>query len=93
MIVKHRSESQLVHEYIVALYEKDKEYKVIFNRDNKIISCSCMKFETFEILYCDALKVFELLVMKIIPDIYILKRWTREVKSGHIYIKTKKCER
>jgi hypothetical protein len=82
MIIKHRSENQLVHEYIIALYEKDKEYKVIFNRDNKIISCSCMKFKTFGILYFHALKVFELLVMKIISDTYILKRWTREVKNG-----------
>ncbi|XP_059458348.1 protein FAR1-RELATED SEQUENCE 5-like [Corylus avellana] len=91
-IIKHRSESQSVHEYIVALYEKDKEYKVIFNRNNKIISCSCMKFETFGILCCHALKVFDLLDIKIIPDTYILKRWTREAKSGHIYIKTKNVE-
>ncbi|XP_059437569.1 protein FAR1-RELATED SEQUENCE 1-like [Corylus avellana] len=91
-IIKHCSESQFMHEYIVALYEKDKEYKVIFNRDNKIISCSCMKFETFGILYCHALKVFDLLNIKIIPDTYILKRWTREAKSGHIYVKTRNVE-
>ncbi|XP_059437602.1 protein FAR1-RELATED SEQUENCE 5-like [Corylus avellana] len=92
MIIKHCNESQFVHEYIVALYEKDKEYKVIFNRDNKIILCSCMKFETFGILCCHALKVFNLLDIKIIPDTYILKRWTREAKSGHIYVKTKNVE-
>jgi zinc finger SWIM domain-containing protein 3 len=56
-IIKHRNESQLVHEYIVGLYDEDKEYKVRCDRDNKIISCSCMKFETFEILCRHALKV------------------------------------
>jgi zinc finger SWIM domain-containing protein 3 len=60
-IIKHRNESQLVHEYIVRLYDEDKEYKVCCDRDNKIISCSCMKFETFGILCCYALKVFNLI--------------------------------
>ena len=63
-----------MHEYIVALYEKDNEYKVIFNHDNTIISCSCKKFETFGILYSHVLKVFELLDIKIISDTFILKR-------------------
>jgi hypothetical protein len=92
-IIKHRSESQSVHEYIVGLYEKDKEYKVIFDHDNKIISYSCMKFEIFGILCCHALKVFDLLDIKRIPDAYILERWTREAKSGPILnIKMKNVE-
>jgi hypothetical protein len=83
-IIKLCNESQSVHEYIVGLYDEDKEYKVRCDRDNKVISCSCMKFEMFGILCCHALKVFDLLDIKIIPDTYILKRWTREAKSGHI---------
>ena len=62
-IIKHHSESQSVHEYIVGLYEKD-EYKVIFDHVNKKISCSCMKFETFGILYCHALKVLTCLILR-----------------------------
>jgi zinc finger SWIM domain-containing protein 3 len=82
-----------MHEYIVRIYEKDKEYKVIFYHGNKIISCSYMKFEIFCILCCHALKVFDLLDIKRIIDAYILKRWTREAKSGPILnIKTKNVE-
>ena len=50
----------------------------------KTISCSCRKFETFGILCCHAVKVFDLLDIKIIPDIYILKRWTRNAKNGYV---------
>jgi zinc finger SWIM domain-containing protein 3 len=83
-IIKLRNESQSMHKYIVGLYDEDKEYKVRCDRNNKIISCSCMKFEMFGILCCHALKVFDLLDIKIIPDTYILKKWTREAKSRHI---------
>jgi hypothetical protein len=92
-IIKYRSESQSLHEYIVGLYEKDKEYEVIFDDDNKIISCSCMKFEIFGILCCHALKAFDLLDIKRIPYAYILERWTKEAKSGLILnIKRKNVE-
>ena len=51
---------------------------------NQTISFSCRKFETFGILCCHALKVFDILDIKIIPDAYILKRWTREAKNGYV---------
>ncbi|XP_062158767.1 protein FAR-RED IMPAIRED RESPONSE 1-like [Alnus glutinosa] len=83
-IIKHRSDSQAVHEYIVGIFNEGREYKVVCDHVNKIISCSCRKFETFGILCCHALKIFDLLDIKIIPDAYILKRWTREAKSEYI---------
>uniref|UniRef100_A0A2N9FJV3 Protein FAR1-RELATED SEQUENCE n=1 Tax=Fagus sylvatica TaxID=28930 RepID=A0A2N9FJV3_FAGSY len=46
--------------------------------------CSCRKFETFGILCCHALKVFDVLDIKIIPGLYLLKRWTREAKNGYV---------
>jgi zinc finger SWIM domain-containing protein 3 len=83
-IIKYRNDSQLVHEYIVGSVNDNKEYKVVCDHANKIISCSCRKFETFGILYCHALKFFDVLDIKIIPNTYILKRWTREAKSEDI---------
>jgi zinc finger SWIM domain-containing protein 3 len=83
-VIKYRNEGQPMHEYIVVLLNEDGEYKVLCDRNNKIISCSCKKFETFGILCCHALKVFDLLDIKMIPDMYILKRWTREARSGYM---------
>ena len=83
-IIKYRNYSQPMHEYIVVLLEKVEEYKVLISPISRTISCSCRKFETFGILYCHALKVFDILDIKIIPDAYILKRWTREAKNGYV---------
>jgi hypothetical protein len=62
MIIKHHNDSQLVHEYIVGFFNESKEYKVECDHVNKIISCSCRKFETFEILCCHTLKIFKYLI-------------------------------
>jgi zinc finger SWIM domain-containing protein 3 len=83
-IIKHSNDSQLVHEYIVGIFDESREYKVVCEPANQIISCSCRKFETFGILCCHALKFFDWLDIKIIPSTYILKRWTREAKSEYI---------
>ncbi len=73
-LIKHRNDSQAMHEYIVRIFNEGREYKVVCDHVNKIISRSCKKFETFEILCYHALKFFDLLDIKIIPDTYILKR-------------------
>ncbi|XP_062162142.1 protein FAR-RED IMPAIRED RESPONSE 1-like [Alnus glutinosa] len=83
-IIKHRNDSQLVHEYIVEIFYESREYKVVYDLANQIISCSCKKFETFEILCCHALKFFDWLDIKIISSTCILKRGTREAKSEYI---------
>jgi hypothetical protein len=43
------------------------------------------KFETFGILCCHALKVFEANYVKLVPEKYILKRWTKDARSGIIH--------
>ncbi|KAF7833142.1 protein FAR1-RELATED SEQUENCE 5-like [Senna tora] len=43
------------------------------------------KFETWGILCCHALKVFEAYDVKKLHDQYILKRWTKEARTGIIY--------
>ena len=60
-------------------------WKVLFDHVQSSISCSCRKFETFGILCCHALKVFEANDVKIVPDQYILKRWTKIARSGIIF--------
>ena len=40
---------------------------------------------TFGILCCHALKVFEANDVKLVPEQYILKRWTRDARSGIIH--------
>ena len=79
-MIKNRRDDLLVHTYTVVLLNKDGEYIVSFDSIEKTISCNCRKFETVGILCCHALKVFDLLDIKTIPDIYILKRWRREAK-------------
>ncbi|KAF3962305.1 hypothetical protein CMV_013159 [Castanea mollissima] len=83
-IIKYQNCSQPVHEYTVVLLEKVGEYKALCSPISRTISCSCRKFETFGILCCHALKVFDILDIKIILDVCILKRWTREPKNGHV---------
>ncbi|KAF7834719.1 protein FAR1-RELATED SEQUENCE 5-like [Senna tora] len=62
-----------------------REWKVLFYPYDKTISCTCRKFETWGILCCHALKVFEAYDVKKLPDQYILKRWTKEARTGIIY--------
>jgi len=57
-------------------------WRVSFNRVSTSITSSCRKFETFGILCSHALKVFEFNDVKVIPEKYILRRWTREARCG-----------
>jgi zinc finger SWIM domain-containing protein 3 len=91
-MIKNRRDDLLVHTYTVVLLNKDGEYIVSFDFVEKTISCSCRKFETVGILCCHALKVFYLLDIKTILDIYILKRWRKEAKSGYILENTTSVE-
>ena len=57
--IQERNLSQNSFEYDIIMVGKEGERKVLFNHVHFIISCSCKKIDTFEILYCHALKVFE----------------------------------
>ena len=83
--IKNRQEYLLVHTYTIEFMHNPSEFIVSYDTANKTFLCSCRKFEIVGILCCHVLKVFDLLVdfldIKTIPDMYILKRWTRETKS------------
>ncbi|XP_050242347.1 protein FAR1-RELATED SEQUENCE 7-like [Quercus robur] len=82
--IKNRQEDLLVHTYTIEFMHKPNEFITSYDTADKTFSCSCRKFEIVGILCCHVLKVFDFLDIKTIPDMYILKRWTREAKSGCI---------
>jgi zinc finger SWIM domain-containing protein 3 len=80
------------HEYMVKIGrlvgEKysifEEEHKVIGDKNLQTASCSCGQFERIGILCGHALKVLDLMNIKLLPAHYIMKRWTREARSGSI---------
>lgn len=73
----------LVGKYRVAKYEHDdKVYTVTLNVSEMKACCSCQMFEYSGILCRHILTVFTVTNVLTLPSHYILKRWTRNAKSG-----------
>ena len=51
---------------------------------NQTIYCSCQMFDRTGILCAHGLKVLDLMNIKLLPTHYVLKRWTREARTGSI---------
>ncbi|CAI8583438.1 unnamed protein product [Vicia faba] len=68
--------------YVVTNYDNSKERTVIGNLVDQKVECDCHKFETYGILCSHALKVLDVMNIKLIPQHYILKRWTRDARLG-----------
>ncbi|WJX30659.1 hypothetical protein P8452_19175 [Trifolium repens] len=68
--------------YVVTNYDNSKERMVIGNLVDQNVACDCRKFETHGILCNHALKVLDVMNIKLIPHHYILKRWTRDARLG-----------
>lgn len=83
--IRERNVSQVPFSYVVIMAKKEGEWRVLFDPVNSSITCTCRKFETFGVLCCHALKVFDANDVKAIPNQYILKRWTRDARNGVIY--------
>jgi zinc finger SWIM domain-containing protein 3 len=47
-------------------------------------SCNCGEFARTGVLCSHVLKVLDLMNIKLLPNHYVLKRWTREAKYGTI---------
>jgi len=77
-----RHETDSLCEYVITNENHEGYFRVSFNRVSTSITCTCKKYDTFGILCSHALKVFELNDVKVIPDRYILRRWTREARCG-----------
>ncbi|XLT60258.1 hypothetical protein HN873_052862 [Arachis hypogaea] len=72
--IREINERGFVYEYLVALCNENKEFKVTFDPSLSSISCNCKKFEILGILCCHAIKVLDVKDIKLLPDQYILKR-------------------
>jgi zinc finger SWIM domain-containing protein 3 len=79
-IIDHNA-SQATHTYVVGVFNGHGGYKIMWNPLDQTLSCSCKKFETFDILCRHALKILDVLDIKLIPDRYITKRWRRDAKD------------
>ncbi|XP_020110765.1 protein FAR1-RELATED SEQUENCE 5-like isoform X2 [Ananas comosus] len=57
-------------------------YIVLLDTSTLEVTCSCKKFETMGLLCSHALKAFSVKNVDRIPERYILKRWTKDVRRG-----------
>ena len=62
----------------------EEEWEVTGNPVEQTSSCSCGQFDRLGILCAHALKVLDLMNIKLLPSRYILKRWTREARAGSV---------
>lgn len=81
--------SSLDNNGLIAVYSVTKEdteatCRVRYDTSGNIAKCSCCKFESCGILCRHILRVFLALDVRTIPDVYILKRWTKEAKNGFV---------
>ncbi|XP_042478523.1 protein FAR1-RELATED SEQUENCE 5-like isoform X1 [Macadamia integrifolia] len=83
--ILERNEGVSTDEYMVAIYGQDNVRKVIGKHVEQTVSCNCRKFETYGILCSHALKVLDVMNIKLIPHHYVLKRWTRDARDGTVY--------
>ncbi|KAF7824447.1 protein FAR1-RELATED SEQUENCE 5-like [Senna tora] len=82
--IKHKNEVESCFEYVINVIDQEGEFRVLFHPLEKALSCSCRKFENCGILCCHALKVLDTNEIKTIPNRYILKRLTKDARSGVI---------
>ncbi|KAG5535390.1 hypothetical protein RHGRI_023225 [Rhododendron griersonianum] len=81
--LKKFGESGTVTEYDVSPYGKDDQHHLVtYDSSADMVLCSCKKFEFAGLLCSHALKVLCHNNVMRIPEKYILKRWTKNAKSG-----------
>ncbi|XP_059455217.1 protein FAR-RED IMPAIRED RESPONSE 1-like [Corylus avellana] len=79
--IKEHIEINSSHEYIVSFYDKPQDRRVIWKSLENNVSCSCRKFERCGILCGQALKILDVMNIKVLPEKYILKRWTKNARN------------
>ncbi|CAL0331648.1 unnamed protein product [Lupinus luteus] len=80
------NEEEMVAMYRVAKYgEIHKAYIVKFNFFEAKATCSCQMFEFSGLVCRHILTVFRVTNLLTLPSHYILKRWTRNAKSGVLF--------
>ena len=67
--------------------KRKRQYKLVFDRSTKDVSCECRYFECHGIICRHIIKVFEMNNFYEIPDKYILRRWRKDVIRKHTRVK------
>ncbi|XP_020246343.1 protein FAR1-RELATED SEQUENCE 5-like [Asparagus officinalis] len=58
--------------------------EIVYDKDLDLVSCSCKKFESAGIPCTHIISYMMKFDAEILPDKYILKRWTKSAKSGTV---------
>jgi len=81
--IKYPNECHSACEYTVEIFG-DTQCTVTANLLDDCLSSDCQKFDTFGILCSHALKVLDVMDVKLIPYKYILKRWMKNACNGRV---------
>ena len=76
------TQNLVLYEYDVCLFGAMRKHKVTFNCEDQSVECSCQLFQFVGILCCHAIRVLNHWNIIVIPPKYILKRWTKNARSG-----------
>ncbi|KAK2388554.1 protein FAR1-RELATED SEQUENCE [Trifolium repens] len=82
LLLKNCTKNLQLYEYEVSFFGDMRQHKVTFNFEDQSVDCSCRLFQFIGILCCHALRVLNHLNIIVIPQKYILKRWTKQARSG-----------
>lgn len=66
-------------------HEKEQDFHVFLNEMKHEVSCTCRLYEYRGFLCRHATVVLQMCGLSAIPSQYILKRWTKEAKSRHLF--------
>lgn len=80
--LKEQNEEEGMMTFKVQDCDKQEIFMVLWNRDKLEVSCICRSFEFNGFLCRHAMFVLQISGLKSIPNHYILKRWTKDAKSG-----------
>ena len=70
MIILRQQDAGMFVEFAIMTYDGGSE-RMVFNRNDLSVRCSCKKYENERILYRHALKVFDTVGIKTIPSEYV----------------------
>nr|XP_027062831.1 protein FAR1-RELATED SEQUENCE 9-like [Coffea arabica] len=79
MVILDQKHTTMHVEYSVSQYDGGRVRRVTLNPITKDITCSCNLFEQEGILCSHALKLYDMVGTKFIPDQYVIKRWTKKL--------------
>ncbi|KAL6123265.1 hypothetical protein ACLB2K_075787 [Fragaria x ananassa] len=82
VVVNQCSQNGSLFEYRAKTYGTTREHSITFCSSDDTVICSCKKFESVGFLCSHALKVLDHRNIKVLPAKYVLKRWTKDARSG-----------